>query len=131
MMSMFSQFAGGKMTKSTAEALTEIGVLNSDDWHKAGGTGVKVNEGKLKQLTDAFSKDPLELVSKILLPAMAAKGITSPEDQTMRLFQILGRQTTQRFVADMIRNMNQMLTPRTSNKACTTCRRPGRNSNTR
>lgn len=106
LMSLFSQFSGGKMTLPTAQHLEEIGLLQKGDYAKA-GVGVKVNDEVLKRWNSVISNDPLKLVTDLLEPAMKSKGL-SEEDQTRKIWEIMGRQTTQRLVFDMMRNMGQI-----------------------
>jgi len=60
------------------------------------------------RMTKQMGKDPMEWAKNVVLPAMAAKGITTPEEINVELFKMLQRQTTERMVADIIRNMKQM-----------------------
>jgi Phage tail lysozyme len=107
MMSTFSQFAGGVMFKRSAEELQRLGMLKPDEWSTSGGRVILSPEAK-KRLGTMF-QDPLTAVTQSLLPAMQAQGITSSDDQIRELFSVLGRQTSQREIADIARNWKQMI----------------------
>jgi hypothetical protein len=51
--------------------------------------------------------DPIAFVQR-LMKQYASKGVTDPNDQIREIFRDFGRQTTQREVADVLMNMNQM-----------------------
>jgi hypothetical protein len=119
MMSLFQQMAGGTMFKRTAEALEEIGLLGPGvkrekgapkpegaDWWTEGGR-VSLSDEASKRLTGLVGKDPLVFGEK-LKKIMEEHGITSNEDQMRWMFRIFGRQTTQRMMADVMRNQAQL-----------------------
>jgi len=107
MMSLNQQFAGGTMWTRNATELERLGVLQSGEWHKGGGGGIVLSEAARKRLGTSLT-DPLAFVTKTLLPAMEAHGITNIDDQIREVYSILGRQTSQRVVADIIRNRYQI-----------------------
>lgn len=105
--SMYQQMVGGKMTKSAAEKLRELGVVG--DFTVGRGGHVSFEKGALDtKFTKELREDPLQAVDT-LKKAMEAQGLTSVEQQVPKLFEILGRQTTQRLVHDLLRNAPQML----------------------
>jgi flagellar hook-basal body complex protein FliE len=110
-MSLFQQMAGGVMPKRTARGMASIGLLHEGEWTSSGGGGagggVILTDAAKKRLTALIRNDPLEFAKK-LKELMEAKGITDPKDQLAKLFDILGRATTQRFEADLLRNMAQI-----------------------
>jgi hypothetical protein len=112
MMSLFQQMAGGMMPKRTAIGMQELGLLGPDEWRSGGGGGagggVILTEEASKRLSGLIQKDPLQFAETIK-KLMEDKGITSNEEQIRSLFRILGRQTTQRFTADELRNMTQII----------------------
>ena len=52
-------------------------------------------------MLNTVNKDPMDFVN-MLVDRLEAKGITNKDDQMVALQRILGRQTTQRMVADML-----------------------------
>jgi hypothetical protein len=109
-MSLMQQFAGGTMFTRNAAALQEHGLLQEGEWSKSGGR-VVLTDAASKRLMDLIKRDPLEFVQN-LMKDYAAKGITSPDDQIRAVFRDFGRQTTQREVADIMLNIQQMLSER-------------------
>ncbi|MCJ2084595.1 hypothetical protein MKK88_01110 [Methylobacterium sp. E-005] len=105
--SMYQQMVGGKMTKSAAEQLRELGLVG--DFTVGRGGHVSFAKDALNtEFTKTLKDDPLAAV-EVLRKAMANRGITDIEQQVPKLFEILGRQTTQRLVHDLLRNAPQML----------------------
>jgi hypothetical protein len=129
MMSLWQQMAGGVMYRRTAEAMQDLGLLKPGEWYMSAGH-VVLEDVASKRLTAQMGKDPLEWIQKTIMPALEnkglkgedtrggpeggdiPKGITDPDDQIRWVFKFLQRQTTQRFTADMMRNMNQLLSER-------------------
>jgi len=107
MMSLYQQLGGGVMYGRTAEELEKLGLLKPEEWKFEHGKVVVTPEASMR-MTKQMGKDPMEWAKNVVLPAMAAKGITTPEEINVELFKMLQRQTTERMVADIIRNMKQM-----------------------
>jgi len=107
MMSLYQQLGGGVMYGRTAEELEKLGLLKPEEWKFEHGK-VTVTPEASKRLTAEMGKDPMEWAKNVVLPAMAAHGIKGPEEINIELFKMLQRQTTERMVADVIRNMKQM-----------------------
>jgi hypothetical protein len=105
-MSLMQQFAGGTMFKRNAEALQDIGMLGKDEWKVSGGRVILSPEAR-KRLGDLAS-DPLKLI-ETLKKDMVDHGITDQDGQIKELFAIFARQTTQRYMADLLRNESQIL----------------------
>src|SRR3954468_364085 len=102
------QFQGGQMTKRTAMGLVEMGILDGGKVQSAGGQGVKLMPGAWTDpgLQDALQTSPRDFIAKIM-DQLAAKGL-SRQEQAMKVFDIFGRQTTQRGAHDFIRNFEQI-----------------------
>jgi hypothetical protein len=105
----FQQMVGGKMTTPVYEELMKYDL--------AGGTYVtNPKSGKKKlirggvnpELQEALKEDPLQAV-EVIRKAMENKGVTEIDKQVPILFEILGRQTTQRIVHDLLRNAPQLV----------------------
>ncbi len=108
-MSLFSQFAGGKMTKPVAEELHRLGLVGDFDVEKGGG--VKFHKGALDtDFTKQLRKDPLSSINT-LRSAMSAHGIEG-EKQGEEMFKIFGRQTVQRLMTDLMLGMENMVAER-------------------
>lgn len=99
LLSLRSQM-GGTMMKRSAEAMQEYGLLNDGEWTTEGGH-VSLSESASKRLNDLVSKDPMNFIN-FLVDRLEARGIKDKDDQMQALQRILGRQTTQRMVADML-----------------------------
>ena len=103
------QLLGGKMTKPTAEEMEAVGLLKPGMWHKS-GVGVFVDKGGLEG--EDILKDPekgiLEWANKILLPALAARHITSNVDVQQELYRLFGTETARRMMGLFIQNQSQI-----------------------
>lgn len=99
LLSLRSQLSG-TMMKRSAEAMQDYGLLKPDEWSSEGGH-VEMSEAAQKRLTGLVSTDPMKFVNE-LVDRLEARGITNKDDQMTALQRILGRQTTQRMVADML-----------------------------
>jgi hypothetical protein len=99
LLSLRSQLSG-TMMKRSAQAMQDYGLLKDDEWSSEGGH-VQITGEAQKRLTSLVSSDPMKFVNE-LVDRLEAKGITDKDDQMIALQRILGRQTTQRMVADML-----------------------------
>jgi hypothetical protein len=99
LMSLRAQM-GGSMLKRSAQAMQDYGVLQDGEWTSEGGH-VSLTEAAQKRMTSMVSRDPMEFVND-LISKLEAKGVTNKDDQMTALQRILGRQTTQRMIADMM-----------------------------
>jgi hypothetical protein len=104
-MSLMQQFAGGTMFKRNAEAMQDIGLLGKDEWKVSGGRVILAPEAR-KRLGDLAS-DPWKLM-QTLQKDMTDHGIVGQDAQIKELFAVFARQTTQRFMADLMRNSPQI-----------------------
>jgi hypothetical protein len=102
---LYQQMVGGKMTKSVAERLQGLGLVGG--FTTGQGGHVTFNQGALdNDFTRAIKTDPLA-AAEILKTSLEKHGIFGQNAQTQELFSILGRQTTQRLVSDLLRNEEQ------------------------
>ncbi|UGY15111.1 hypothetical protein HAP48_0042405 [Bradyrhizobium septentrionale] len=99
LLSLRSQMTG-TMMKRSAEAMQEYGLLKEGEWTHAGGH-VEMTDEAAHRMLSLVNKDPMAFVEE-LLKRLEAKGIHGSDDQMLALQRILGRQTTQRMVADML-----------------------------
>lgn len=105
--SLFQQVVGGKMPEYAAKGLHDLGLLG--DYKVGRGGHILWEKGALDT---PFAKaikengDPLE-ATKMLREALAKNGYDTIEKQVPKLFELLGRQTTQRLVHDFLRNEPQ------------------------
>lgn len=79
--SFHTQFVGGKMSNKAVEAMNEYGLLDMDKVIKTTTGNVKgVRPGGVKgaEYLQPGHEDPYQWVNKILLPALAKKGVTDP-----------------------------------------------------
>lgn len=107
LMSLYSQFVGGKMTQGVADKLVQLGLLGG--YTKKGGGGILLNEEQ-KGPTNVglLQSDPSAWVDKVLVPALQAHGYTTPDAMREQLFNIAGRQTTARYLSDVMTNQPQV-----------------------
>ena len=103
------QFLGGKMSKSSAEELEHLGVLEKGKWH-ASGTSVKIDKGAImgSDLLKGGDQGIGEWFNTVLLPALAAQGITKPADIQEELYKAFGTETGRRLAALLINNRDQI-----------------------
>jgi hypothetical protein len=105
MMSLQQQMAGGTMFKRTAEAMEEIGLLKEGEWKTSGGRVVLTPEAR--ERLSALFRNPTEATAQVL-EALEKHGYDTPEKQNAEIFAIFGRATTQRAMADLLRNRGQI-----------------------
>ena len=90
----------GAMLKRSAQAMQDYGILKPDEWDSEGGH-VTLSDAASHRMLDLVNKDPMKFVNE-LVDRLEAKGITNKDDQMLALQRILGRQTTQRMISDML-----------------------------
>lgn len=101
--SLFSQLVGGTMTKRTAVNMTRAGLLEPGDWTSGKSGGVVVGPTGTRRFA-GFEEDPIAWITG---PGKAAieKFATDQKISTVAaVFQIFGRQTTQRLVGEAIQS---------------------------
>lgn len=104
--SLYQQMIGGKMPEYAAKKLHALGLVG--DYKVGLGGHLLWAKGALdNDFTRTLQKRPAEAV-KIMKKAMEAHGYDSIEKQVPQLFEMLGRQTTQRLVHDFLRNLPQI-----------------------
>jgi hypothetical protein len=99
LLSLRSQMTGNMMKRS-AEAMQDYGLLKDGEWSSEGGH-VQMTDEAAHRMLSLVNKDPMTFVNT-LVDRLEAKGITNKDDQMLALQRILGRQTTQRMVSDML-----------------------------
>jgi hypothetical protein len=99
LLSLRSQMTGA-MLKRSAQAMQDYGLLKDDEWSSEGGH-VSLSDAASHRMLGLVNQDPMKFVNE-LVDRLEAKGITNKDDQMVALQRILGRQTTQRMVADML-----------------------------
>lgn len=98
--SLFSQMVGGIMTHPVESELEKFNLINREKVHIQRGGHVRLDEGAIvgqQQLRD----NPFIWAMQTLLPAMEAQGLNLNQ-QIAELYRMLGRQTTQRLIAEFI-----------------------------
>lgn len=111
LLSLWQQMAGGTMLTRSAQGLQDIGLLKPGEWETGKGGHVILGEDASKRLTKLIGKDPLDFAAK-LVENLKERGITDQEEQMRKVMRALGRQTTQRYSAEMVNNFHQMLAER-------------------
>jgi hypothetical protein len=108
--SLYQQMVGGKMTETAAKHLHDLGLVG--DYRVSRGGHVVWNKGALDgEFTEKLKTDPLAAVG-VMKAAMEKHGFDSIEKMVPELFQVLGRQTTQRLIHDLLRNYPQIMAER-------------------
>lgn len=109
LLSMWGQLSSGTMMKRSAEGLRDLGLLGEEgtDWKVGKGGHVTISDEASKRLSATINKDPMKL-AEIVKESLAAKGVTDPEEQMRLIMKAMGRQTTQRFLAEEVMNYGQM-----------------------
>jgi hypothetical protein len=110
LLSLWQQMAGGTMLSRSAKGLEDIGLLKSNEWENDHGRVILGKEAS-QRLTKLIGKDPLDFAANIV-GNLKERGITDQEEQMRYVMRALGRQTTQRYTAEMVNNFHQMLAER-------------------
>jgi Lysozyme like domain len=109
--SAFQQFGGGKMTQNAAAHSRMLGLVGK--YGVGRGGHLLWGAGALDTpFAKALRTDPAA-AAQILESALISHGYNTPEKQQAELFQVLGRQTTQRLMSDLTGNLPQILQERT------------------
>jgi hypothetical protein len=90
----------GTMFNRNAQAMAKYGLLNEGEYYNDHGRTILTDAAK-ERLTGLVSKDPMQFVMEVI-KQLEARGITDKDHQMMAISEILGRQTTQRFISDML-----------------------------
>jgi hypothetical protein len=103
------QLLGGKMGKSTAEEMENMGLLKPGMWHKS-GTGVKVDEGGLvgEEMLKGADADVAKWFNQVFKKALADHGKTDPSDINQELYKVLGTETMRRIAGLFLQNSGQI-----------------------
>ena len=103
-MSLLQQFGGGTMRPRSAQALKELGILKEGDYTESKGGGIKPTPQGQERLHDFIGTgDPIK-IAEAFKEAMVAAGITDTNKQVLKLFEVLSRATTQRYIGEALRN---------------------------
>ncbi|MEJ0050584.1 MAG: hypothetical protein WDN02_05160 [Methylovirgula sp.] len=109
-MSLFSQFAGGRMTAQVAKELHGLGLVGNYETIRGGG--VQFDKGALNTpFIKQLLIDPLAGMGT-LRDTLGKHGIEGDAMNT-EIFKIFGRQTTQRLASDFLTNLETMIAERT------------------
>lgn len=101
------QFAGGKMTKPVALELQRLGLAKPDDFEFDHGHVIPKTDA-MKELVGKLQRDPLSAVVDTIAPALAAKGITTPEDISREIYKFVGTGPAQREIYEIMRGREQI-----------------------
>ncbi len=100
--SFYTQMVGGKMSNKSVEALAEYGLINKDKVIKTKTGNVKgVKPGGIvgEEYLKPGQTDPYMWVNKVLIPALAKKGVTDPSKIQEIIAAISSQQTTAQMMA--------------------------------
>lgn len=92
-MSAYNNLAQGKSTVRAAREMMKYGLIDPSmvDWNKIGMLKT-IHPGALKG-TDEFASNPFGWLKDVLLPALAAKGVTSPREVDAAIASMFGNRT--------------------------------------
>ena len=96
----------GTMMKRSAEAMQHYGILNDGEWTSEGGH-VSMTDAAKDRLLGALKQDPVKFVDD-LVEQLEKRGITDKDKQMEAVTEMIGRQTSQRFVQDIIAQRQQI-----------------------
>lgn len=105
LLSLRNQMTGG-MLKRSAEALQNYGVLQDGEWNSEGGH-VSLTQGATDRLMGLLRDDPVKFVD-MLVEKLEKQGVTDKSKQMEAVNQMIGRQTSQRFVQDIMAQRQQI-----------------------
>ena len=91
------QLLGGKMGLSTAQEMSNMGLLVDGKWRKA-GTGVQVDQGGLvgEDLLKGDNASVAKWFEDVFKPALAAHGMKTSSEMNQELYKVLGTETMRR-----------------------------------
>lgn len=109
LLSLWGQLSSGTMLKRSAQGMEALGLLGPEgkDYTVGKGGQVTITEEASKRLSALINKDPTKLVEAVR-ESLVKQGIKDPEDQMRMIMKAMGRQTTQRFLAEEVMNFAQM-----------------------
>lgn len=105
--SLFQQLIGGKMTKQTAQALTDAGMLLPTDWTSGRSGGVVVSPEGTRRFS-AMERDPAQWFASQGQEKIRAYAEANGVSEVQAIFRLFGRQTTQRLVAEILSSEPQI-----------------------
>ncbi|UBM11722.1 phage tail tape measure protein [Cupriavidus metallidurans] len=109
MMSAYQNLYQGRTTKRTARNLDALGLIadQSKVQHDKSGQLSFLNPGALKG-ADLFRKDQFAWMEKVLLPTLASKGITDPDQIKDSIGSIFSNRTAANLFAQMYMQRDQI-----------------------
>ena len=99
--SMYQQMVGGTMTRRVAEEMQRMGQFNPGDWSAKKGGAIVVQPEARQRLAAQIGDDPIAYITGPLNDRMTAMGMDS-KAKLDEVFQMFGRQTTQRLAAEAL-----------------------------
>jgi hypothetical protein len=105
LLSLRNQFTG-QMLKRSAVALQKYGMLQDGEWSSEGGH-VTMTDAATKRLFGSLQNDPVAFVDNIV-SHLEAMGITDKNEQMRAVNEMIGRQTSQRLVQDIMAQRQQI-----------------------
>lgn len=99
--SMYQQMVGGTMSRRVAEEMQRMGQLNPGEWSAKKGGAIVVQPEARQRLAGQIGEDPIAYITGPLNTRMTAMGMDA-KAKLDEVFQMFGRQTTQRLVAEAL-----------------------------
>jgi hypothetical protein len=99
--SLFAQLVGGQMTKTVAKRMEEAGMLKPGEWSSGKSGGVVLKPAALKRFSD-IQVDPVNWLMHEGHDFISKYAKKQGISEVAAVFQLFGRQTTQRLVSEVI-----------------------------
>jgi hypothetical protein len=109
--STWQQLGGGRMTRATAEAMQNYGLLKEGEWSESKGGRALLTEDAKKRLGGLIGTDMMQFVHAID-EELTKRGITDPAERMRAVMSISGRQTTGRLLEEGVANYQQIAAQR-------------------
>jgi hypothetical protein len=106
LLSLRNQMTGAMLARS-ADAMARYGVLGSNEYEVGKGDHVHMTEAGSRRLLGLLNEDPVKFVD-MMVDKLKEKGITDKDDQMRAITEMVGRQTSQRLVSDIVAQRQQI-----------------------
>ncbi|WP_024517076.1 hypothetical protein [Bradyrhizobium sp. Tv2a-2] len=106
LLSLRGQMTGAMLARS-ADAMAHYGVLRAGEYEIGKGDHVHMTPEGSKRLLGLLNDDPVKFVD-MMVEQLEKKGITNKDDQMRAITEMIGRQTSQRLVSDIVAQRQQI-----------------------
>jgi hypothetical protein len=106
-------FVGGRQGTAAHHLRLPGGItVRGGGSHLGFGGGIVMSPDLRERLRGEMGEDLLGYVANKLIPSMVGAGITDPQKQSAEVYSLYGRGTTQRFMAELIRDNQRLIEER-------------------